>query len=179
MFTKIYCQNLFLLFILTVIFITTYAVLNVIFNNSKIFRAVGFICIFISLWGILSFTLFNREVSTYGIELVPFYGLFMPNPPPEYYRTLFLNCLLYIPFGTFLPYMLSRKYEILNIIVTVLLSLVISITIESLQYYFSIGVFETDDIIFNTLGGFVGASGYLLFNYLKKKLNIKIKPPKL
>lgn len=175
MFTKIYCQNLFLLFVLTVVFITVYTVLNVVIKDSKIFRAIGFIGAIISLLGILYFTIFGREVATYSIELRPFYSFVMAKTYPEYYRTVFMNILLYVPFGTFLPYLLSRKYKKSNVAVTVLLSLIISSIIESLQYFCSIGVYETDDIIFNTLGAFLGALGYLLFDYFRKKLKTIIK----
>lgn len=169
MFTKIYCQDLFLLFILTAVFIITYAVLNVIFNNSKIFRAIGFVALVISLLGILSPTIFNREVATDNIELRPFYSFVMAKIYPEYYRTVFMNCLLFVPFGTFLPYLLSSKYKRSNVAVTVLISFAISTIIEGLQYLCSIGVCETDDVIFNTLGAFIGALGYLIFGYLAKE----------
>ena len=172
MFTKIYCQDLFLLFILTAIFIIVYAVLNVIFNNSKILRAVGFAALVISLLGILSPTIFNREVATYNIELRPFYSFVMAKIYPEYYRTVFMNCLLFVPFGTFLPYLLSSKYKRSNVAVTVLISFAISTIIEGLQYLCSIGVCETDDVIFNTLGAFFGALGYLIFGHLTKERTI-------
>ena len=77
MFTKIYCQDLFLLFFLAAIFVIAYAVLNVVFKNFKIIRAIGFVGATISLLGILSFTVFGREVATYNIELRPFYSLIM------------------------------------------------------------------------------------------------------
>lgn len=173
MFTKIYCQDLFILFFLAAIFVIAYAVLNVVFKNFKILRAIGFAGATISLLGILSFTVFGREVAAYNIELRPFYSFIMAKIEPEYYRTLFMNSLLYVPFGTFLPYLLSKKYKKSNLIIAVLLSLAISITIESLQYFYSIGLCETDDVIFNTFGAFVGTLGYLLFGYLIKKFNSK------
>ena len=169
----IYRQNLFLLFILTVIFIVAYAVLNVIFNNSKIFKAIGFVGAAISLFSILNLTIFNRQVANYDVELSPFYSLVLAKTRPEYYRVVFMNSLLYVPFGTFLPYLLSSKYKKSNLVITVLLSLAISIIIEGLQYFYSIGLCETDDVIFNTFGAFVGTFGYLLFGYLIKKFNSK------
>lgn len=170
MFTKIYCQDLFLLFFLAAIFVIAYAVLNGVFKNFKIIRAIGFVGATISLLGIMSFTVFGREVAAYNIELRPFYSFVMAKIYPEYYRTVFMNCLLFVPFGTFLPYLLSSKYKKSNVAVTVLISFSISIIIEGLQYLCSIGVFETDDVIFNTFGGFVGALGYLFFGHLTKDL---------
>lgn len=166
----IYRQNLFLLFFLSVIFIVAYAVLNIIFKNSKILRIIGFICLVISIFGVLSYTVFNREVANYNIELRPFYSFVKAKVYPEYYRTVFMNCLLFIPLGSFLPYLLSSKYKKSNVAVTVLISFSVSTIIESFQYLCSIGVCEIDDVIFNTLGAFVGALGYLLFGYLTKGL---------
>ena len=172
MFTKIYCQDLFLLFFLAVIFLVAYAVLNVVFKNFKILRAIGFVGATISLLGILSFTVFGCEVATYNIELKPFYSFIMAKTQPEYYRTVFMNSLLFVPFGTFLPYLLSSKYKKSNVAVTVLISFSISIIIEGLQYLCSIGVCEIDDVIFNTLGALVGALGYLLFGHLTKERKV-------
>ena len=169
MFTKIYCQDLFLLFFLAAIFVIAYAVLNVVFKNFKIIRAIGFVGATISLFGILSFTVFGREVATYNIELRPFYSFVMAKIYPEYYRTVFMNSLLFVPFGTFLPYLLSSKYKKSNVAVTVLISFAVSTIIEGFQYLCSIGVCEIDDVIFNTSGAFVGALGYLLFGHLTKE----------
>lgn len=172
MFTKIYCQDLFLLFFLAVIFLVAYAVLNFVLKNLKILRAIGFVGATISLLGILYFTVFGREVATYNIELKPFYSFIMAKTQPEYYRTVFMNSLLFVPFGTFLPYLLSSRYKKLNIAVTVLISFAISTIIEGLQYLCSIGVCEIDDVIFNTLGALVGALGYLLFGHLTKERKV-------
>lgn len=168
----IYCGNLFLLFIVTFAFVILYAVLNVVFKNIKILRAIGFVGTIISLLGVLSFTVFGREVETYNIELRPFYSFIMAKNQPEYYRTVFMNSLLFVPFGTFLPYLLSSKYKKSNVAVTVLISFAVSTIIEGLQYLCSIGVCETDDVIFNTFGAFIGALGYLLFGNLTKECKI-------
>ena len=172
MFTKIYCQDLFLLFFLAVIFLVAYAVLNFVLKNLKILTALGFVGATISLLGILYFTVFGREVATYNIELKPFYSFIMAKTQPEYYRTVFMNSLLFVPFGTFLPYLLSSRYKKLNIAVTVLISFAISTIIEGLQYLCSIGVGEIDDVIFNTLGALVGALVYLLFGHLTKERKV-------
>ena len=84
MFTKIYCQDLFLLFFLAVIFLVAYAVLNFVLKNLKILRAIGFVGATISLLGILSFAVFGREVASYDVKLTPFYGFVMAKTYPEY-----------------------------------------------------------------------------------------------
>ena len=54
--------------------------------------------------------------------------------------------------------MLRNKHT--GIINTVILTFVFSSMIEIIQLYTKIGVFDVDDIILNTLGGFVG---YLIY----------------
>ncbi len=80
-----------------------------------------------------------------------------------------MNAVLFMPIGMTTPYLLSNHYKKRNILITVLSACMLSIVIEFTQYYFSIGRCETDDVIFNTLGAFIGASGYWLYGYLIKE----------
>ncbi|QGU03199.1 VanZ like family protein [Corynebacterium kalinowskii] len=61
------------------------------------------------------------------------------------------NMVLFVPLGI-LAYHLLRDVRR-----TVLLGLAISFTIEMLQYVFALGISDTDDLILNTLGAFIGA----------------------
>ena len=68
------------------------------------------------------------------------------------------NMLMFLPFGFFISYYLENKKPHL----TILLTLIASIAIESVQL--AIGrVFDVDDIILNLLGGLLG---YLLYYVL-------------
>lgn len=69
------------------------------------------------------------------------------------------NVLLFIPYGIILPF-IKRKRKVLGVIFS---TMMFSITIELLQYIFKVGVFDIDDIILNTLGGFVGYIVYKIF----------------
>lgn len=76
----------------------------------------------------------------------------------EIYRTNFMNVVLFFPAGLLgyevLPNLRRKCWRI--ILVTCLFAL-ISIGIEYIQYCFGLGLAETDDIIHNTLGAFLGA----------------------
>jgi len=63
------------------------------------------------------------------------------------------NVLIFIPLGIFLP-VLFKKYQSLNQVVVG--SMIITFTIEVLQFFLQIGQFDIDDIILNTIGGAVG-----------------------
>ena len=75
------------------------------------------------------------------------------------------NILLFLPYGFFASYYLSEERPKL----IVFLTLIGSVTIEVVQM--SIGrVFDVDDILLNTLGGFIGFYVYLLFVNISKRL---------
>ena len=116
---------------------------------------------------ILYFTLLYRDHGGIKVEIQPF----------RLYRKLFFdplvraeiikNIWLFIPFGTILCQLYPRKS-------TILISIIVSIVIETIQYYTGSGYGEFDDVISNGLGG---AIGYLIGQRSKLdeiKLNEKL-----
>lgn len=81
-------------------------------------------------------------------------------------RDIILNLILYFPFG-FLLQMINKRNR-LNYL-TILLPFLLSITLEALQYFFSLGVTDIMDVLSNTIGALIGALCYLLFNIIFKK----------
>ncbi|PEL08421.1 VanZ family protein [Bacillus sp. AFS017336] len=63
------------------------------------------------------------------------------------------NLLIFLPIGIFLP-ILFKKYIILSQVITS--SIILSFTIEILQFTLRIGQFDVDDILLNTLGAILG-----------------------
>lgn len=72
---------------------------------------------------------------------------------------IFGNVLAFAPFGFVLPVISPVNRKLLNI---TLLSLEFSLTIELLQLIFRVGIFDVDDLLMNTLGGFIGGLCFLL-----------------
>ncbi|MCL7748780.1 VanZ family protein [Halalkalibacter alkaliphilus] len=70
--------------------------------------------------------------------------------------------LLFIPIGVLIPLLLPK----LKNAWTIVLILMFSLTIESVQYVTQLGVFDVDDIMLNSLGGFIGI---WVSSYLKRK----------
>ena len=170
MLQQIYAMPLFSAFILAVTFISIYAVLNALYSKSKWLKAISVIGFLVSLFGILYISVLSRGVGTFSVELRPFYSFVMAKKQPEMYRTVFMNVLLYVPFGVFLSYSISRKHKVISVIITVISALIISVCVEAIQYSYSLGRCEIDDVIFNTLGALWGALGICLFGYLTKEL---------
>lgn len=74
-----------------------------------------------------------------------------------------MNVFLFFPLGLTMSNALPRKWHRwLRISLTTLTGCILSAGIEYAQYRFALGMAETDDVICNTLGTFVGATSLLL-----------------
>lgn len=95
-------------------------------------------------------------------------------------REIIYNILMTIPLGILLPFIYSKCK---HFIVTIFFSLLLSFSIEGLQYFFKIGLFEFDDVFNNTIGTSIGFLIYLTicdFKLLLVKIyNFFCKPKKL
>ena len=115
-------------------------------------------------------TLFSREEQI-GIILQPFHFVvkLFNSGNKEFFRTAWMNVLLFIPGGLCLFHSLKVKKKKRVLIVSFLL-LLISISIETAQYFFERGLTETDDILCNFLGAATGALSYRWVPKLRDKL---------
>lgn len=82
------------------------------------------------------------------------------------------NILAFAPFGFLLP-MLNKRYR--NIFITTFLSFLFSLSVELVQLYFKVGIFDVDDIFMNTVGGIIGYISYRIFHALFLKSGKKNK----
>lgn len=80
------------------------------------------------------------------------------------------NVIGFIPFGFILP-MLAKRFQKLGIVV--LATFCLSLTYEILQLVFEFGSFDVDDLILNTVGGFLG---YIPFKILQLMTGPQKKP---
>lgn len=137
---------------------------NVVYNNSfLVFVCAGTIILgsvlfkqrlnmlllIIYVWFILYFTLLNRESSETQMNLVPFrsYGqLFHDN---KLFSSILRNIWLFIPLGTILFQLYPKK-------VVLFIPIILSILIESVQYFTNMGIYDVDDVISNSIGGSIG-----------------------
>lgn len=78
----------------------------------------------------------------------------------------FGNVLAFTPFGFCLPLMNSRYKNIFKVI---LWTFLFSLSIETIQLLYKIGIFDVDDLLLNTIGGAVGYLFLKLFLFMIRK----------
>ena len=174
-FTDFYVQPMFQVYIEAIglyLFWTVY----IYFLKPEVKRIAGIIGLSISVSLILALTVLRRT-SCNEISLVPFITFKNALKEPELYRTMFMNIILFLPFGLSLPFALPNNSKHI-VLLTIIIGAVFSIAIEVCQFIFSLGRCETDDVIMNTLGAFIGGTSYLTVKMFKrfgsKKDNVSI-----
>ncbi|QKS73239.1 VanZ family protein [Paenalkalicoccus suaedae] len=86
-------------------------------------------------------------------------------------RILVGNVILFMPFGFLFPLMVEkfRKARVVSGMITpIILSFLLSVTIEINQFLFTMRVANVDDVILNTLGGTLGVLIYRIMRLIRK-----------
>ena len=118
---------------------------------------------------ILYATILNRTPGNYELILTPFAALTAARVQPELYREMLMNIFLFFPLGLTLSNALPQKWHRWGrIILTTLVGCALSAGIEYAQYRCALGLAETDDVICNTLGAFLGAASLLAAHAIEK-----------
>ena len=116
-----------------------------------------------SLTFILFATILTRTPGDYEVILTPFVTFTAARQQPELYREMLMNVFLFFPLGLTLSNALPRKWHRWGrIILTTLVGCILSAGIEYAQYRYALGLAETDDVICNTLGAFIGSTSLLI-----------------
>ena len=84
---------------------------------------------------------------------------------PEDISQFYMNVMLFVPMGYLLPYVFRRVRARVKIR-PVLLCFLISFVIENLQLISRRGFYDMDDILANTLGGWIGQLIYISVGYV-------------
>lgn len=127
----------------------------------KHMRIIGTIMVVIAAVSILYITVLDRGKTGAGAYFIPFSSFERAKIQPEMYRSMLMNVFLFIPLGLALPFILGGGTG-KRILLTILVGLVLSVTVEAIQYFGNLGLTETDDVICNTLGTAIGSCSYLL-----------------
>lgn len=133
-----------------------------------------FVCYIIVILGV---TLLNRYgYYSLGFRFTPFYSYIEAwnQYKDADWRNIILNIFMLVPFGFLLPY-ISNLFK--KIGWTTLAGIAFTLFIELTQLLLKRGIFETDDLINNTLGVLIGYGLYRLAEYIVKR--IKKEPLKL
>ncbi len=135
-----------------------------------LFNAVIFLA---SLAAIVYITVLSRQSDVSKLVLQPFYSIEVAKTHSEMYRSLLMNVALFLPLGLSFSCLLSTRISVpIRILATSLLGAFVSIVIESLQYFYSLGETWTDDVICNTSGAFLGSMALVAWKlYYIRKFN--------
>ena len=118
---------------------------------------------------ILYATILTRTPGVSAAILTPFASLTAARVQPELYREMLMNVFLFFPLGLTLSNALPRKWHRWGrIILTTLVGCALSAGIEYAQYRYALGLAETDDVICNTLGAFIGSTSLLIAPAIEK-----------
>lgn len=168
MMRHIYALPLHMVIFLMLVLLIVWAMLSQHKNQKKrtiINAALCFIAAFIILYA----TILTRSVGVSEAILAPFASLTAARQQPELYREMLMNVFLFFPLGLTLSNALPRKWHRWGkIALTTLVGCALSAGIEYAQYRCALGLAETDDVICNTLGAFLGAASLLAAHAIEK-----------
>ena len=133
-----------------------------LFGKKRLWRPAAALLLLAWLVVIAAATLADRipGSATVQPQLLPFhsYRTVFLGGSRELFRSNFMNVALFFPAGLLACELLPRHWTCRRrLVCVVLLFALVSAGIEFFQYCFAFGQVETDDVIHNTLGAFVGA----------------------
>ncbi len=112
------------------------------------------------LCAVFSVTIVNRfpyDEVRYNLEL--FWSYQKASERSYYLLEILLNYFLLLPYGVLMSFYIKRRYVFLS-------GILLSIGIETVQLFMKRGLFETDDILGNTIGVVLGT---LIYTAIRKK----------
>lgn len=99
-------------------------------------------------------------------NFIPFKEIFRYDlGTPKFIKNIIGNIIMFIPFGFFASYFLKSK----KISIPLILTIILTTTIETVQYYIG-RVFDIDDIILNIVGGILGYLLFIIMDFLQNKI---------
>ena len=167
-FHRIYILDISTILITIPILVLVWSVIGGMFY--KYMRIIGAVMAVIAIGAILYITVFSRGESGAGADFIPFSSFERAKIQPEMYRSMLMNVFLFVPLGLSLPFIFGESKR-KRILLTILAGLLLSVTVEAIQYFAHLGKAETDDVICNTLGTAIGSCAYLLALLWRKLLN--------
>lgn len=123
-----------------------------------------FIVYILCLFHVVTF----QDVNYGQSNFVPFKEIFRYEfGSAKFIKNILGNILLFAPYGFLASYLLkNNKFSVITI-----LTIIVSLTIETVQYYIG-RVFDIDDIILNLLGGIIGFLIYIAIDAIRNKVKI-------
>ena len=167
-FHRIYILDISTILITIPILLLVWSVIGGMFY--KYMRIIGAVMAVIAFGAILYITVLTRSESGTGVDFIPLSSVERAKIQPEMYRSMLMNVFLFVPLGLSLPFVFGGGTG-KRILLTILVGLLLSVTVEAIQYFAHLGMAETDDIICNTVGTAIGSCAYLLTLLWRKLFN--------
>jgi len=108
---------------------------------------------------------FRRPYNLIPFDTIKAYYIYDGMPMLRRIGNVFGNIALFVPIGLLLPLIFHRTKKIYKII---LISFLLSLSMELFQYILGTGAADIDDVLLNTIGGLTGYIIYLLLKALLK-----------
>ena len=168
MMRHIYALPLHMVIILMLALLIVWAMLS-LHKNQKKRTIINLVLCSITALTILYATILTRTPEIPEVILTPLATFIAARQQPELYREMLMNVFLFFPLGLTLSNALPRKWHRWGkIALTTLVGCALSAGIEYAQYRCALGLAETDDVICNTLGAFLGAVSLLVARAIEK-----------
>ncbi len=167
-FVRIYVLDISTILTAIPILLLVWSVIGAAFY--KYMRIIGAVMAVIAVVAILYVTVLSRGEKGAGADFIPFSSFERAKTDPEMFRSMLMNVFLFVPLGLSLPFLFGGNTG-KRIILTILVGLFLSITVEAIQYFAHLGMAETDDMICNTVGTAIGSCAYLLALLWRKLFN--------
>lgn len=166
---QFYSQPMENVYIETVVVYTVWLA-AAIYLRGRVRRVAAAVFLVLSVALIVFYTIIGRSPSgECFVSLVPFSTFELAKAEPEFYRSMYMNIILFMPFGLSLPFVLPEKLKF-KVLITAAAGMLLSIAVELIQFRFSFGNCETDDVLMNTLGAFTGATSLWLQRLISGKI---------
>lgn len=106
---------------------------------------------------------FRNNANLHFMSKLYIYSSLDPKGKFYFIQDILGNTILFVPFVMSVTFLFPAKKSYRELFFLMLLT---TLSIESLQYIFNVGVFDIDDIVLNLVGGVIGM---FLFNYIYRK----------
>ena len=157
-----------MLIIITVI-ISSFRITYLISKHKKFVLHKELIYLISIIYILCLFHVVTFQDNNYGISnFVPFKEIFRYDfGTPKFMKNIVGNIMLFIHYGFIASYLLkNKKFSTITI-----LTIIVSLTIETVQYYIG-RVFDIDDVILNLAGGIIGFLIYVGIDAIRSKIKI-------
>ncbi len=161
--------NIWPMIVIILVIVTSLRIAYLITKHKKFLLHKELIYLIAITYILCLFYVVTFQDSNYGVSnYIPFKEIFRYNiGSRKFIKNILGNIMLFIPYGFLSSYILKNR----KISITFILSLIVSVTIEVVQYHIG-RVFDIDDIILNVLGGIIGGLLFIGIDAIQNKVKI-------